>query len=137
MAYYMYNIIFLQSIDFRKQIMDLHTKNEWNLCVFIGRTIVVRQIQVVFTYIYTHKLFCFLTALSPPSKTRCIQLLMLLLPPSHRIVLQHLLDLFSQVICSSQSRMDALNLALVFAPTLFLATKSVQKSCFKLYIFLY
>ena len=47
---------------------------------------------------------------------------MLMLPPSHRIVAQHLLQLLSLVASSAtRSKMDARNLALVFAPTLFLS----------------
>lgn len=47
---------------------------------------------------------------------------MLLLPPTHRIVAQHLLQLLSLIASSATlSKMDAHNLALVFAPTLFLS----------------
>lgn len=50
---------------------------------------------------------------------------MLLLPPTHRVVLQHMLDLLSQVAKCHDNKMDAYNLALIFTPTLFLASKSV------------
>ena len=59
---------------------------------------------------------------SQAATTKSLQLLMLMLPPSHRIVAQHLLQLLSFVASSAdRSKMDAHNLALVFAPTLFLS----------------
>ena len=59
---------------------------------------------------------------SPGATTKSLQLLMLMLPPSHRIVAQHLLQLLSLVASSAaRNKMDAHNLALVFAPTLFLS----------------
>ncbi|KAL5471588.1 hypothetical protein EMCRGX_G029716 [Ephydatia muelleri] len=56
--------------------------------------------------------------------TQCLQLLTLMLPPQHRMVLQHLLELLSSVASYEESRMDAYNLALVFAPTLFWSSKA-------------
>ncbi|XP_019862863.1 PREDICTED: rho GTPase-activating protein 19-like [Amphimedon queenslandica] len=50
----------------------------------------------------------------------CLQLLMLLLPPTHHIVLTHLLHLLSIVSHSETSLMTPHNLAVVFGPTLFL-----------------
>lgn len=50
----------------------------------------------------------------------CLQLLMLLLPPTHHIVLTHLLHLLSIVSQSESSLMTPHNLAVVFGPTLFL-----------------
>ena len=58
---------------------------------------------------------------------RSLQLLMLLLPPVHRVVLQHLLDLLLQVTKSPENKMDSHNLSLIFAPTLFLASHSVRQ----------
>ena len=59
--------------------------------------------------------------------TKSLQLLMLLLPPSHRIVAQHLLQFLSLVVSSRlQSKMDEHNLALVFAPTLFLSSNMAR-----------
>ena len=51
---------------------------------------------------------------------------MLLLPPVHRVILQHLLDLLFQVTRSPDNKMDSHNLSLIFAPTLFLAVRSVS-----------
>lgn len=57
--------------------------------------------------------------------TQCLQLLTLMLPPHNRVVLQHLLELLSSVASYEESsRMDAHNLALVFAPTLFWSSKT-------------
>ncbi len=65
---------------------------------------------------------------SPANALRCLQLLMLLLPPVHRVVLQHLLDLLCQVTkAAPDNRMDAHNLSLIFAPTLFMASRSVRR----------
>lgn len=58
--------------------------------------------------------------------TKSLQLLMLLLPPLHRLVAQHLLQLLSYIASCTQSKMDAHNLALVFAPTLFLSSLKAQ-----------
>lgn len=58
--------------------------------------------------------------------TKSLQLLMLLLPPLHRVVAQHLLQLLSYIASCTQSKMDAHNLALVFAPTLFLSSLKAQ-----------
>lgn len=70
-----------------------------------------------------------LTALScESSKICCLQLLTLLLPPVHRVVLQHLLELLSEVARFPENLMDAQNLALVFAPTLFLASRYVSEA---------
>ena len=63
---------------------------------------------------------------SESSKVCCLQLLMLLLPPINRGVLQHLLDLLSQVARQPENLMDAQNIGLVFAPTLFLASRHVS-----------
>lgn len=52
-------------------------------------------------------------------KTLCLQLLVLLLPPTHHVALSHLLGLLSTVAQCQENRMDAHNLALIFAPTLF------------------
>ena len=60
--------------------------------------------------------------------TRCMQLLTLLLPPAPPLVLQHLLELLSVTAAAPRSKMDAANLSLVFAPTLFLPTHSMQVS---------
>ena len=58
---------------------------------------------------------------------RSLQLLMLMLPPSHRVSLQHLLELLAQVARHHhETKMDAHNLALVFAPTLFLGSRTVR-----------
>lgn len=66
---------------------------------------------------------CVYTGLTDPAAiTKCLQLLMLLLPPAHRIVMQHLLQLLSLVASCTQSKMNEHNLALVFAPTLFLSS---------------
>lgn len=63
---------------------------------------------------------------SPGNTLRCLQLLMLLLPPVHRVVLQHLLDLLFQVTRYPDNKMDSHNLSLILAPTLFLASRSVS-----------
>jgi hypothetical protein len=60
---------------------------------------------------------------SDVKRTLCLQLLMLLLPPTHHIILTHLLHLLSLISQSHDSKMDAHNLALVFGPTLFFNTK--------------
>ena len=52
---------------------------------------------------------------------------MLLLPPSHRVVLQHLLELLTFVAAHQENKMDTYNLALIFAPTLFLSSKTVSQ----------
>lgn len=51
---------------------------------------------------------------------------MLLLPPSHRLVLQHLLEFLTLVAACQENKMDVHNLAIIFAPTLFLSSKSVS-----------
>ena len=62
---------------------------------------------------------------------KSLQLLMLMLPPSHRIVAQHLLQLLSLVAsAATRSKMDARNLALVFAPTLFLSADLKTQVCY-------
>ena len=71
--------------------------------------------------IFSHSSLCSPALSTPAAMTKSLQLLMLLLPPSHRIVAQHLLQLLSFVASCAQSKMDAHNLALVFAPTLFLS----------------
>lgn len=64
---------------------------------------------------------------------RSLQLLMLLLPPVHRVVLQHLLDLLSQV-TKADNKMDAHNLSLILAPTLFLAARSVSLNIYTAHV---
>ena len=52
---------------------------------------------------------------------------MLLLPPSHRVVLQHLLELLTLIAAHQENKMDTYSLALIFAPTLFLSSNTVSQ----------
>lgn len=63
---------------------------------------------------------------SDDKRTLCLQLLVLLLPPLHHTALAGLLSLLCIVAQCQESKMDAHNLAVVFAPTLFCNCKTVS-----------
>lgn len=57
------------------------------------------------------------------TRTLCLQLLILLLPPTHHMILSNLLQFLSIISHTEESKMNAHNLSVVFAPTLFFDTK--------------
>ena len=82
----------------------------------------------------TIRVYCIPTDLSKDSsRTLCLQLLVLLLPPAHHNVLYQLLQFLSVIAHTIDNKMDAHNLSVVFAPTLFFDIKCVSNSTFNNY----
>ena len=82
---------------------------------------------IIISYFVTKSyLFIHIEVKCDITRTLCLQLLILLLPPTHHMILSNLLQFLSIISHTEESKMNAHNLSVVFAPTLFFDTKCVS-----------